>query len=232
MQLVSAQMAGNKNMRSGWLAIVFAAALLAADKPPVPAAASTDLVEFSATPYTTKAGVQELLGSDLGGYFIVIKMTVTPRGGKPLAVSHDDFLLRSFGDGQKSGVFEPSQIAGRGALVVSSGGRGGGVGADQGGPVWGPGPGGMGMPRRLPGNNGTFGNAPSSDGTADAKVDNGAGEKDNPLLAVLKQKVLPEKTISEPLSGLLYFSLEGKHKPKNLALEYKGPAGKLRIEFK
>lgn len=219
-------------MRSCWLAVVPVAALLAADKPPASAVASNEMIELSATAYTTKAAVQEVLGSDLGGYFIVIKMTVTPRGGKPLAVSRDDFLLRSFKDGQKSGAFAPSQIAGRGSLVVSSAGRGGGVAADQGGPVWGPGPGGTGMPQRLPGSNGTFGSAASADGTAEARVDTGGTDKENPILAVLKQKILPEKTTAEPVSGLLYFSLEGKHKPKDLELQYKGPGGKLRMEFK
>jgi hypothetical protein len=52
------------------------------------------------------------------------------------------------------------------------------------------------------------------------------------LLAVLKEKVLAEQEITEPLSGLLYFLLEGKHRPKDLELMYKGPAGRLSLRFK
>ena len=65
-----------------------------------------------------------------------------------------------------------------------------------------------------------------------ATVDEGRKQKENPLLAVLKERVLPDKETAEPLAGLLYFSLEGKHKPKQLALQYAGTAGKLILEFK
>ncbi len=60
----------------------------------------------------------------------------------------------------------------------------------------------------------------------------GTKAKENPLLATLKERMLPEKTGSEPVAGLLYFPLEGKHKPKELELVYRGPAGKLSIRFK
>jgi len=45
-----------------------------------------------------------------------------------------------------------------------------------------------------------------------------------------EEKMLSEKTVSEPVSGLL-FSLV-KEKPKNLILSYKTPQGKLRLSFK
>jgi hypothetical protein len=67
---------------------------------------------------------------------------------------------------------------------------------------------------------------------AQATVDEGAKKKEDPLMAVLKAKVLPEQETGEPLAGLLYFSLEGKHKPKQLSLQYNGPAGRLILEFK
>jgi hypothetical protein len=51
------------------------------------------------------------------------------------------------------------------------------------------------------------------------------------LLEVLKTKELPEKESNEPIEGLLYFPLDGKHKLKNLAVLYRGPAGKLDLEF-
>jgi hypothetical protein len=67
---------------------------------------------------------------------------------------------------------------------------------------------------------------------ATVTAQSGAKDKENPVLAVLKQKVLPEKETSEPLAGLLYFSLEGKQKPKDLELQYNGPAGKLSLQFR
>ena len=51
-------------------------------------------------------------------------------------------------------------------------------------------------------------------------------------LEALKQKALPDQETKEPLEGLLYFPIEGKVKPKDLSLIYKGPAGKLVMDFK
>ena len=55
--------------------------------------------------------------------------------------------------------------------------------------------------------------------------------KDNPLLAALKAKILPDKESLEPVEGLLYFPIDGKLTPKDLAVIYKGQAGRLEIEF-
>jgi hypothetical protein len=57
-------------------------------------------------------------------------------------------------------------------------------------------------------------------------------EKDDPVLATLKAKVLPMKETAEPVSGLLYFLMEGKHKTKQLEMYYKGPAGNLSLRFR
>lgn len=216
-------------MRRISLLLLAAVVSQAADKGPVSADAANDRLALHATVYTTREQVQEQLGSDLGGYFILVKLTVTPKDGKPLAINRDDFLLRSYKDGQKSQPFAPTQIAGRGALVVSSQG-GGGMAGEQGGPTWG-GMGG-GPPMRMPGNNGGFGSTTADTSNANATMRSGAKDKENPVLAVLKEKILPEKETAEPLAGLLYFSLEGKHKPKDLVLQYSGPAGKLSIPFK
>jgi hypothetical protein len=74
-----------------------------------------------------------------------------------------------------------------------------------------------------------MGNTPDA-GQPAAKVETTAGQ--DPLLTALKAKVLPEKETTEPLSGLLYFYLEGKQKPKDLELRYQGSAGKLALRFK
>lgn len=190
---------------------------------------SNDDVEVKATLYSSKEEVKELIGSDFGGSIIVVDIRIGPRLGGKLKVSRDDFMLRSDRDGQRSQPFAPSQIAGQGVLVVSTtGGRGAFTGDDR-GPVWG-GIGG-GRPRRMGGDGGAVGNS-SSEVSNTARVDSGGKDKPDPILDVLKQRVLAEKETTEPLSGLLYFPMEGKHKTKDLELHYKGPAGKFSLRFK
>jgi len=205
--------------------------LAAADKKPPVAETGNQRLGITATLYHDKEAVKEAVGSDLGGYFIVVRVELAPKGGQALNVLRDDFLLRSHSDGQKSGPFAPSQIAGRGALVVGRAVYGGGVAPnDPTGPVWGGIPGTGGMPQQLPQQGSGVGNMAGEEG-ATVTAQSGVKDKENPVLAVLKQKVLPEKEIREPLAGLLYFSLEGKHKPKDLELQYNGPAGKLTLQF-
>ena len=201
-----------------------------ADKAPPSGKASGERIEIEAVVYADKAAVRELIGAELDG-IAVVQLRVVPRGEEALAVGPDDFLLRSDRDGQRSQPFAPSQIAGNAALVVATGssGRGGYMGQEN-GPIWGGAPGTGGRPRRMGGDGGAAGNV--SDEKVQASVSSGDKDKENPLLAKLKQKMLPAKQGTEPISGLLYFSLEGKHKPKDLELMYRGPAGKLSIRFK
>jgi hypothetical protein len=190
------------------------------DKGPPVRQAGNDSVAISATLYQGKDAVRELLGSDLGGYFIVVKVEMKPKGAKPLAIDRDDFLLRSYNDGQKCQPYAPSQIAGRAALAVVP--VGGGAVNTQNGPVFG-----------IPGLGGqvSIGNPPGPQ-AVEAKVDDNPAAKEDPMLTVLKAKILPEKKASEPVSGLLYFSLDGKHKAKDIALQYKTPSGLLTLEFR
>jgi hypothetical protein len=197
----------------------------AADKLPT-GSASNDNIEVAATLHNGKEAVRAAVGSDLGGYIVIVGLVVTPKGGKSLAVSPDDFILRSDRDGQRTGPFAPSQIAGKGALVVSSRGGAGGMMMDESGPVWG---GTMGRPRRLGGEGGAMGNTSVETETSVHTTDK---EKDDPVLATLKAKALPMKETAEPVSGLLYFLMEGKHKTKQLEMYYKGPAGNLSMRFR
>lgn len=206
--------------------------LAAAEKKPPVAEAANQRLGITATLYPDKEAVREAVGSDLGGFFIVVRVELAPKGGQALNVLLDDFLLRSHSDGQKSEPFTPSQIAGRGALVVGRTVYGGGVASgDPTGPVWGGIPGTGQMPQQLPGQGGGIGNA-AGEVEATVTAQSGAKDKENPVLAVLKQKVLPEKETREPLAGLLYFSLEGRQKVKDLELQYNGPAGKLSLKFR
>jgi hypothetical protein len=212
-------------------AVLALAAAAAAGKAPPAGKASNERVELEAVLYADKAAVRNLVGAELDGVAIV-QLSVKPRGEEPLKVTLDDFTLRSDQDGQRSQPFAPSQIAGDAALVVASGstGRGGIVGQDN-GPIWGGGPGTGGRPRRLPGSGGTVGTAGGEE-AVQASIEATDRSKDNPLLAKLKEKMLAARETAEPLAGLLYFSLEGKHKPKDLELVYRGPAGKLSIRFR
>lgn len=213
--------------------LALAAGTLAADKTKAPPSGkvSNDRIEIEAVAHLDKAGIRGLVGSELEG-IAVIELRVIPRDEEPLAVSPDDFILRSDRDGQRSQPFAPSQIAGEATLVVSSSGSGGGGGivGQESGPIWGGGPVG-GRPRRLPGSGGAVGNVGGEE-TVQAKVEGGDKDKDNPLLKTLKAKMMPARTGTEPVAGLLYFPLEGKHKPKDLELMYRGPAGRLFLRFK
>ena len=206
------------------------AAAFGADKPIGPVQSGNEVLEVIATAHVDKEAVTRVLGIDPAMSLIVVEVKVEPKDRK-VAIWRDDFTLLSNKDGQKSQPLSPSQIAGRGALVISqTGGGGGGIGFGDAnrGPIWGGAPGTGGRPRRIGGDDTVVG--ATAPGEATARVDNGQ-EKENPLLAVLKEKVLPEKETSEPVSGLLYFLFEGKHKLKDLDLMYKSPEGRLILDF-
>jgi hypothetical protein len=174
-------------------------------------------VVITATLYAKPDAVKEVLGSDLGGHYIVVAVEVKPRFGKEVAINRDDFVLKTDKDGERSGPFSPSQIAGRGAMVVRQTGGAGATGMhDNDGPIWGGYPGSPGPPRRLGGDG--VGSAGAPEG-AEAKTRTGSHEKEDPMLAVLKQKELPETKTDKPVSGLLYFPME-KQKAKDLELRY------------
>ncbi|MCC6857564.1 MAG: hypothetical protein IT158_03330 [Bryobacterales bacterium] len=210
------------------VALACAFTLSGAPKSPVVVRGSNASVDLEATLYLGKEAVKQVLGSDLEGYYIVLGVKVTPRGSDPLAVRHDDFVLRTDKNGERTTPFAPSQIAGKGVLVLSEEGGSQGVMAENAGPVWGGYP--AGRPGRLGGDGGAIGN--SSSGTTQATIHSGGKDKEDPLMQVLKEKILPEKKTAEPVSGLLYFPLEAKQKQKDLELIYTTPSGKISLRFK
>jgi hypothetical protein len=186
-------------------------------------------VVITATLYSRPEAVKEVLGSDLEGHYIVVSVEVTPRFGKEVEINRDDFVLKTDKDGERSGPFAPSQIAGRGAMVIRQPGGAGGTGMhDNPGPVIGGYPGSVGPPRRLGGDG--IGNAGAPEG-AEAKTRTGAHEAENPMLGVLKQKELPETKTDKPVSGLLYFPME-KQKVKDLELRYNMSGDKIVMRFR
>lgn len=207
---------------SGMALLVFAA-----EKKPATGSAENERVAISATLLDSKEAIKRELGSDLEDSFLALKVALTPKGGQPLAIHRDDFTLKSDKDGQKCGAFAPSQIAGDSALVVSGRNGGGGMMVENPGPVWG---GIGGRPSRMGGDSANIGN--TSQESAQASFSGPGKKAENPLLILLTKKELPEQTTAEARSGLLYFSLEGKHKAKDLELWYNGPAGKLTLRFR
>jgi hypothetical protein len=212
------------------LALVAASALFAsADKTLPIEKTSNDFVEISGT-LLSKEEMTKLFGSDLGGNIVVVRTTVRPLTEKPVKIDYDDFFLMDTDNGQRSEPYEPSQIAGTSVLVVTpTGVRNGGVMGDPNGPIWG---GIGGMPRRGPGTGGGMGNT-AGETENKSKVETTSDSKSNPVLEALKKNILPQKEVTDPITGLLYFQIEGKKiKPKNLELHYKTPSGRIAMRFR
>jgi hypothetical protein len=186
---------------------------------------SNDFVEISANLLMDKDQIKQavgvdITGSQLGDNIIVVQVTVRPLGDDPVKIWLDDFLLLSDKDGQRAAPFQPSQIAGAGAIVVKDSkdpktSTTAGLGPIMGVPFGGP----------------AFGAGSSAHPSADVEVKDADSTTESPLLVALRQKVLPEKAVTEPVSGLLFFEIDGKVKPKNLELFYKTPSGKLGMRF-
>ncbi len=219
-------------MRSLIFAMVAIVAAAYADKPAGPVSSEDEYVVVTASALVDRAQVTKALGYDAGMDLVVVDVKLAPRGENKITVSHDDFTLISRKDGQRSQPLAPSQIAGKGALVVAQGERGGGGGLFTGsrGPIWGGAPGTGTRPQRV-GSDGE--SAVSGTGVTEtqAAIDDGSKDKENPFLAVLKEKSLQQTETSEPTTGLLYFYFEGKHKLKDLELMYKSPAGRMMLDF-
>jgi hypothetical protein len=202
------------------LAIGFVSSAAAADKKPPPIQDSNDVLYLTAEAHADRPSVTAALGRDPGVDLVVVDIEIRPKGENEIEVWRDDFVLISRKDGQKSQPLAPTQIAGQGALVVTStaaGGGGIGTGRSR-GPIWGGVPGSGDRPRRLGGDDEMVGTATASQTTATM---NKNAKEDNPLLTILNTKVLPEKKTQDTVKGQLYFILDGKHKLKDLELMYK-----------
>ena len=204
------------------LTLVLAAApLFAAKKVVSPTTtAANEQVDLEATITLAPEDVVQKLGADPGKGIVLLKVRVTPKIDTPLTVNRDDFILLALNDGERGRPFSPAELAGSGALVertkdgsVSKGGMMGGLG-------------GLGIGS----GNGSLSPGSSKPVTVNTKMDDKAAGNQQ-LLTVLKSKELPEADTTKPLEGYLYFPLDGKHKLKDLVVMYRGPAGKLDLEF-
>lgn len=200
-------------MKTVILALVGALVVLAGDKKLPSGAASNEAVELEASVLADEQ-LQQIFSSDFSHMFVVVEVTLTPKGGKPLEIRLDDFLIRSEQTGAHTGPLLAAQIGGEGGIVVKRpdpSKRRGGFGGGFGGIMMG----------------GGGSAAPPEQAKVEAKDD----RETDPMLGMLKRKILAEKAVTEPVTGLLFFPME-KEKPKNLALVYTTAAGKLRFKFK
>jgi hypothetical protein len=179
---------------------------------------SAENVALSAKAYIDPDAIKQLLGYDLGGHYVVIQMTVAPKGDKPLSINLNDFQLFSESDGDRTLAQSPAEIAAADTLVLKRGQSGIGSLGEETGTTWsGIGFGGRSSKKKT---------GDTQDSTTEKK-----GTKDDALKAALTEKALPEKDTTQPVSGLLYFPME-KKKLKDLVLFYPTPNGKLRLYFK
>ncbi len=202
------------------LSLIAVSALLGGEKKPATASSENEIVRLDAKVFPDKESLKPILGSDLGGHYIVAQVKVEPKYTKEITIDRDDFTLRTDKDGDRTQPMAPSQIAGGGALVLTGVQGPGGDGAER---SRGWSIGGMGMG----GGNGSGGAVDPS--KVKATMEN--GEKDNPLKKMLEAKVLPEKKIEEATTGFLYFPME-KQKMKDLELIYGPKQNQIRIRFK
>jgi hypothetical protein len=208
------------------VALILASALLlsgAAKKTSATARGENEDLILNVTVYIDSAAVNEALGADLGGHYIVAQVKVEPKYTKEITIDRDDFVLRTDKDGDHTTPMAPSQIAGRGGLVLTRTYGPGGEGAER---SRGWSIGGMGMG----GGGAGAGRGPVNTGVkpSEEKSDK---EKESPLKTLLDAKVLPEKKIEEPTTGFLFFPMENQ-KMKDLELVYGGKENRIRMRFK
>jgi len=202
-------------------ALLLLSATLSAGKPKTtgPFKNENQSVSISATLILDREQIKELIGSDLDGHYILVDVTVTPKFGSAVDVRRDNFVLKTDKDGERATPYVPSQIAGKGALVVTEKSATAPSGGGQ-----------FGSPYDYPAYGGGVGGAPTMITEAQGKMQNGA-KGDTPLAKTLNEKMLPEKKTEAPVSGLLYFPME-KQKQKDLELWYNTPDGKLILRFR
>ena len=121
---------------------------------------------------------------------------------KAYQVRLDDFILRSESSGEHTGPFTAASQIAGAGALVVTEKYGNKANADS--------------PKPL----------------ESVKIEMNQDAKGNPALDALKKRMLAEKTVSEPVSGLLFFPFSKREKARNLILSYKTPTSHLRLSFK
>jgi hypothetical protein len=201
------------------------------DKKPLPNQAGNDDIDIFATVLLDHQEIQQAVGADLPDGFAAVRVRVVPKADQVLVIGPDDFTLISRKDGERSGALDPAQITGKAGMIVKAA-------ANQpsrwstvsNGPIWG----GV-KPANAP--IAEADRAPEADRNKSDHPDRVSLETENtpeanPVLAALKAKELQDQESKKAVEGLLYFSVEGKLKPKDLGLVYKSPVGRMVVDFK
>jgi hypothetical protein len=178
-------------------------AAFAADIKSLPNQAGNGNIDLAGKVFIENNDIQQVLGAPMDPGYIVVRIKVEPRMLQAIRISADDFILVSRKDGERSEALQPSQIGGAANLILKS--------------------------------KTTYAGSPGVSSTAVGvtPADNKKATQDNSaLVKILESKMLADKESKEPVEGLLYFLLEGKNKAKDLGLLYKGPAGRLAMDFK
>ncbi|MEQ1947906.1 MAG: hypothetical protein ABL995_12000 [Bryobacteraceae bacterium] len=195
-------------MRPIAILLALACVVFAADKKQVSGygEAGNDNADFVATVYLDPSDIHDVLGADLPPGYVVAKVKAKVKTGDAMRLSPDDFVLVSRKNGDRADAIAPSQITSTSALTVRR---------DQRGRDW-----------------AQQTNEPGFTGVGSIKRTEGAKE-DSGLLATLREKQFPDKDTKDTLEGLVYFSLDAlKLRAKDLALIYKGKAGRVSLDFK
>jgi len=184
----------------------------------------------------TRDAMKAALGADPGENVIIVEVKYTPRKEGKYYLDHDEFLLRTDNDGQRAKPLFPSQLAGASVMVISSrGGTQGQIGSQQRRVPYGvPGiPGSGGPPLSLPGQQPPIvGSSTADTSEASASIeDDKTTPEQKALLKLLQEKRLPEGEVEGPVSGLLYFVFEGKHKVKHFEFVYRKAPPRLSVRF-
>ncbi len=188
-------------------------------------------VEISARLIRETDRIEELLGDSLDNDFILVELKLRPFYNTVMQLDRNDFLLRTRANNDSSPAQSPSRIAGSSVLALGEGSSsGGGVFAQETGPVFGGGPGMGGRPRRMGGQPGGVGNAGAvlTETTVNAKEESG----NESLVERLERLELPLAKTSRDIEGYLYFQINPKNKLKHLVFYYDGAHGELQMQWK
>jgi hypothetical protein len=185
--------------------IILCVAASAADIKSLPNQAGNGNIDLAGTVFVDSKDIQQVLGATLDPGYIVVRIKVEPRMSGAIRISADDFTLVSRKDGERSEALLPGQIGGAANLTLKS----------------------------KTTHDGSPGVSSTSVGVVPATT-KAAPESSSAKLreSLLESKMLRDVETKDPVEGLLYFLLEGKNKPKELGLLYKGPAGHLSMDFK
>jgi hypothetical protein len=182
--------------------ILFSCVVFAADIKSLPNQAGNGNIDLSGKVFIENNDIQQILGAPMDPGYVVVQIKVSPRMIQAIRISPDDFTLVSRKDGERSDALQPSQIGGAANLILKS--------------------------------KTTYAGSPGVSSTAVGVVpaETKKAAPESPLIKILESKMLADTETKDPVEGLLYFLLEGKNKAKDLGLLYKGPAGRLAMDFK